>query len=145
MIENIVYSVLKQDSALAALLGATAADSRIYSVFAEPLSLPCIVFYSGSPVSANDTVWFYRQNFTFEIYAETVSQYNAIRNRLYTIFQKYDRFFNSSAMQTEGIIIKECHAVETEIISTYPDEYKQAVQGAAGFEFQFTKCANNAQ
>lgn len=144
MIENTVYSVLKNDGTLATLLGATAADSRIYSIFAEPLKLPCIVFYADSPVSANNTIWLYRQTFTFEIYADTVSKYNELRNRLYAIFQKYDLFFNSEKMKSEGIIIKEAHAVESQVINTFPNEIKQGVNGVSSFEFQFTKCAKCA-
>lgn len=144
MIENTVYSVLKNDGTLATLLGATAADSRIYAVFAEPLKLPCIVFYADNPVSANNTIWLYRQTFTFEIYADTVSKYNDLRNRLYAIFQKYDLFFNSEKMKSEGIIIKEAHAVESQVINTFPNEIKQGVNGVSSFEFQFTKCAKCA-
>lgn len=144
MIENIVYKVLKDDATLANLLNANSTDSRIYAVFAEPLKLPCIVFYADSPVSGNETVWLYRQTFTFEIYADSVAKYNELRNRLYAIFQKYDLFFNSEKMESEGIIIKEAHAVESQVINTFPHEIKQGVNGVASFEFQFTKCAKCA-
>lgn len=141
MIENIIYSVLKNDGELALLLGATAEDSRIYAVYANPLKLPCVVFYGAAPVSPNDTPWLYSQNITFEIYAETAAEYNNIRNRFYEIFQKYDRFFNSEALKTQGIIIKECHAVSAQSVSTFPEETEQGVSGVVSFDFQFTKCA----
>ena len=140
MIESIIYGVLKADTPLQNILGATQSDSKIYPDNANPGNLPCIVYYADQPTNPNNEPWGYRQNITFEFWAKTKTESLAIRNRLYTIFNKFDRFFNSSAM-AQGIIIRECHAVPAQLTNNFQLETEQAINAVVSFDFQFTKCA----
>lgn len=140
MIENIIYSVLKADEPLKTLLGASQRNSKIYPDSANPGVLPCIVYYADQPTNPNKEPWGYVQNITFEFWAKTKTQSLAIRDRLYTIFNKFDRFFNSSAM-AQGIIIRECHAVSAQVTNNFPLETEQAINAVVSFDFSYTKCA----
>lgn len=140
MIENIIYSVLKADTPLQTLLVATPQNSKIYPDNANPEELPCIVYYAAQPTNPNNEPWGYQQNITFEFWAETKVQSLAIRNRLYEIFNKFDRFFNASAM-AQGIIIRACHAVSAQVTNHFPLETEQAVNAVVSFDFTYTKCA----
>lgn len=139
MIEPIIYNILAADLPLRALLNATATDSKIYPDNANPGELPCIVYYTDQPTNPINEPWLYQQNFTFEFWAETKAQSLAIRNRLYQIFNKFDRFFNSSAM-AQGLIIRECHAVAAQVSNNFPLETAQAINAVVSFDFKYTKC-----
>ena len=138
MIEEIIYSTIKSDSALREILGGTSKDSHIYPNVAQVKSIPCVIYYASAPTNPIPERWAYQQNISFGIYAKTLSQSLAIQNRLYEIFNKYDEYFNSAALFS-GIIITECHAVNAQVSNNFPLENEQAVNSVVSFDFKFTK------
>ena len=138
MIEEIIYSTVKSDSALKEILGGTQSDSRVYPNVAQVKSIPCVIYYADAPTNPINERWAYQQTISFEIYAKTLSQSLAIQNRLYEIFNKYDDYFNSAALFS-GIIITECHAVNAQVSNNFPLENEQAVNSVVAFDFKFTK------
>lgn len=137
MIENLVLKTLKADSVLAELLG-----GRIYPDVAQVKTLPCVVMSADSPVPQGQC-WFFTQNLTFEIYAKTEKEAQEVRNRFYEVLNKYDEI-NLTAM-SQGLIIKEAHAVYANVSNHFPLENEQAKEKIVSFDFQYTKCAKEAQ
>lgn len=137
MIENLVLNFLKADSEMAALTG-----GRIYPDEAEVTELPAVVMYADSPMPQGQR-WFFTQNLTFEIYAKTEKEAQAVRNRFYALLNKYDDI-NLTAME-QGIIIREAHAVYASVSNHFPLENEQAREKVVSFDFQYTKCATAAQ
>lgn len=136
MIENIVINMLKADPQLAELV-----QGRIYPDVAQVTALPCVIMSSDSPVPQGQR-WFFTQNLTFEIYAKTEKEAQAVRNRFYELLNKYDEI-NLAAM-SEGIIIKEAHAVYASVSNHFPLENEQAREKIVSFDFQYTKCAKRS-
>lgn len=134
MIENIVLKYLKADEILTTLLA-----GKIYPDVAQVKSLPCVVMSADTPTSPSDNPWDYTQNLTFEIYAKTEKEAQNIRNRFYGLLNKYDNFFLADT--TNGIIIREAHAVSASVSNFFPDETSTAKEKAVSFDFRFTKCA----
>lgn len=137
MIENIVINTLKADTQLKELL-----NGRIYPDVAQVTTLPCVIMSSDSPVP-QDQRWFFTQNLTFEIYAKTEKEAQEVRNRFYEVLNKYDEI-NLTAM-SQGLIIKEAHAVYASVSNHFPLENEQAKEKIVSFDFQYTKCAKEAQ
>lgn len=133
MIENIILNFLKSDSELNTLTG-----GRIYPDVAQVKTLPTVIMYADSPVPQGQR-WFFTQNLTFEIYAKTEKSAQDVRDRFYQLLNKYDEI-NLAAM-SQGIIIKEAHAVYGSVSNHFPLETEQAREKVVSFDFQYTKCA----
>lgn len=133
MIENIIINFLKADSELNTLTG-----GRIYPDMAQVKTLPTVIMYAESPVPQGQR-WFFTQNLTFEIYAKTEKSAQDVRDRFYQLLNKYDEI-NLAAM-SQGIIIKEAHAVYASVSNHFPLETEQAREKVVSFDFQYTKCA----
>lgn len=133
MIENLVLTFLKADSELATLTG-----GRIYPDVAEVTELPTVIMYADSPVPQGQR-WFFTQNITFEIYAQTEKEAQSVRDRFYELLNKYDTI-NLTAMQ-QGLIIQEVHAVYANVSDHFQLETEQAREKVVSFDFQYTKCA----
>lgn len=133
MIENIILNFLKADSELNTLTG-----GRIYPDVAQVKTLPTVIMYADSPVPQGQR-WFFTQNLTFEIYAKTEKSAQDVRDRFYQLLNKYDEI-NLAAM-SQGIIIKEAHAVYASVSNHFPLETEQAREKVVSFDFQYTKCA----
>ena len=134
MIENIVLNYLKADTILSTLTG-----GNIYPDVGQVSELPCVVMSADSPTSPSDNPWDYTQNLTFEIYAKTEKNAQQIRNRFYELLNKYDDFYLADT--TNGIIIREAHAVYASVSNTFPNDTEQAKEKVVSFDFRFTKCA----
>lgn len=140
MIENLVLNYLKADTTLAELTGAGEdRPCNIYPDFGQVESLPCVVMSSDSPTSPSENPWDYTQNLTFEIYASTEKLTQQIRNRFYELLNKYDDFFLADT--TNGLIIREAHAVFASVSNHFPNDTIQAKEKVVSFDFRFTKCA----
>lgn len=143
MIENIVLKYLKADETLAELLGGgesgDGATCPIYPDVGQVPALPCVIFYADAPTSPSDNPWDYTQNITYEVYAQTERAAQAIRNRLYELLNKYDDFFLIDT--TNGLIIREAHAVGASVSDHFPNDTEQAKTKAVSVDFRFTKCA----
>lgn len=133
MIENIVLNFLKADTEINTLTG-----GRIYPDVAQVKTLPTVIMYTDSPVPQGQR-WFFTQNLTFEIYAKTEKSAQEVRDRFYQLLNKYDEI-NLAAM-SQGIIIKEAHAVYASVSNHFPLETEQAREKVVSFDFQYTKCA----
>lgn len=134
MIENKILNLLKNDTELYALL-----SGKIYPNIAQVKNLPCVVMTADSPSNPTGNPYLYQQNLTFEIYAATEKTAQNIRDRIYEILNKYDNFYLADL--TNGIIIKEAHAVFASVSNHFPLDNEQAKEKVVSFDFQFTKCA----
>lgn len=143
MIENLVLKFLKADVKLAELLGAEESgqitNCPIYPDVGQVPQLPCIIFYADSPTSPTENPWDYTQNITYEIYAATEKAAQDIRNRLYELLNKYDDFYLID--KTNGLIVREAHAVGASVSDHFPNETIQAKTKAVSIDFRYTKCA----
>jgi len=140
MIENIILKYLKADSTLAELTGATQTKpANIYPDVGQVTDLPCVVMSADSPTSPTSNPWDFTQNLTFEIYAKTEKTAQKIRNRFYELLNKYDDFFLKDT--TNGIIIREAHAVYASVSNHFANDTEQAKEKVVSFDFRFTKCA----
>lgn len=134
MIENIILKHVKADTTMATLT-----NGAIYPDVVQVTALPCVVMSADSPTSQSDNPWDYTQNLTFEIYAQTEKTAQQIRNRFYELLNKYDDFFLNDA--TNGIIVREAHAVNASVSNHFPNDTQQAKEKVVSFDFRFTKCA----
>lgn len=134
MIENMVLKYLKADSTLNTLTG-----GAIYPDVGQVTDLPCVVMSVDSPTSPSNNPWDYTQNLTFEIYAKTEKATQQIRNRFYELLNKYDDFYLID--QTNGLIIREAHAVYASVSNHFENDTDQAKEKVVSFDFRFTKCA----
>lgn len=135
MIENIVLKALKADGELAELTG-----GKIYPNVAQTEALPVVIMTSDEPTNPTNDPFYYTQNLTFEIYAKTERSAQDIRNRLYTILNRFDNYFQNDLAKT-GIIIREAHAVYASVSNHFHIENEQARERAVSFDFKYTKCA----
>ena len=134
MIENKILKYLKADTELTATLA-----GKIYPNVAQVKTLPCVVMTADSPTNPTGDPFLYQQNLTFEIYAATEKTAQSIRNRIYDLLNKFDNFHLVDA--TNGIIIREAHAVYASVSNHFPLDNEQAKEKVVSFDFQFTKCA----
>ena len=143
MIENLVLKFLKADVKLAELLGVEESDANancpIYPDVGQVPQLPCIIFYADSPTSPSGNPWDFTQNITYEIYAQTERNAQDIRNRLYTLLNKFDDFFLIDT--TNGLIVREAHAVGASVSDHFPNDTEQAKTKAVSIDFRYSKCA----
>ena len=134
MIENLVLNNLKANANLSALI-----SGRIYPDKAQVKTLPCVIMSADSPTSPINEPWAYEQNLTFEIYAKTEKSAQDVRNCLYDLLNKFDKYFLQDA--TSGVIIHEVHAVYASVSNHFPLENEQAKEKVVSFDFKYTKCA----
>lgn len=134
MIENLVLNALKANADLYALI-----NGRIYPDVAQVKTLPCVIMSADSPISPINEPWAYTQNLTFEIYAKTEKSAQDVRNCIYEIMNKFDNYFLTD--QTNGVIVRECHAVYGNVSNHFPLENEQAKEKVVSFDIKFTKCA----
>ena len=134
MIENVVIKFLKADSTLNTLT-----SGHIYPDVGQVTELPCVIMSADEPTSPTNNPWDYTQNLTFDIYAGTEKSAQQIRNRLYELLNKYDDFKLNDL--TNGIMIREAHAVFASVSNHFPNDTVQAKEKVASFDFRYTKCA----
>ena len=134
MIENVVIKFLKADTTLNTLT-----SGNIYPDVGQVTALPCVIMSADEPTSPTNNPWDYSQNLTFEIYAATEKNAQQIRNRLYELLNRYDDFKLNDL--TNGIVIREAHAVFASVSNHFPNDTVQAKEKVASFDFRYTKCA----
>ena len=134
MIENVVIKFLKADTTLNTLT-----SGHIYPDVGQVTALPCVIMSADEPTSPTSNPWDYTQNLTFDIYAATEKAAQQIRNRLYELLNKYDDFKLNDL--TNGIMIREAHAVFASVSNHFPNDTEQAKEKVASFDFRYTKCA----
>lgn len=134
MIENVVLKFLKDDAVLNTLTG-----GNIYPDTAQVAELPVVIMTADAPNSPIDASYFFTQNLTFEIYAQSEYTAQQIRNRLYELLNKYDKFTLNDL--PNKIMIREAHAVPASVSNHFPNDTTQAKEKVASFDFQYTKCA----
>lgn len=92
MITGIVKKYLAENASLKALLGGTDTDSKLYYGTAPREStLPKIVFWATSPENIGDTGVLFSQTYTFEVYAKTKAEIQAIHSVLLDALNNLDK------------------------------------------------------
>lgn len=136
MISELLYNTLSTDSSLLNLLNASEADNGIYfETKKRDKSNPFIIYYLQAPTNINAQENVFEQQADFSIYADTHSEAAIIRDRLYDLFNKFDKTRYATSDGAKRII--EGHALTTFSRSSFLYNPKTSAQLGCSFSFKF--------